>query len=193
VYEKSERPGLIIDSYNKLNKTMLVSKRFFIGALLLLTISFINAQRRVVDSLLHLLSSAKNDTDRLDIMFNLVDPYKNVNLDSGIYYAQQGVLLAKKFNDPHADAAALDNYGYALFNAGNYPDALKANLEALQQFQQVKDTAGIGGCYLHLGFVYRNMDEYRKAIEYFSKYKAIADYYNDDFMRLFFCRERKSV
>ena len=103
-------------------------------------------------------------------MGSLVEPYKNVNLDSGLYYAQQTLLLSKKINDPYV-ASTLNNYGYALFNAGNYPDALEAHLNALKQFQKNDDTAGIAEANLHIGFVYRNMDEYRKAIDYFSKYK----------------------
>ncbi len=160
-------------------------KSIFIGAITWLCISSVHAQRQIVDSLLQLLPYAKDDTTRIIIMSNLVEPYKNVNLDSGIYYAQQALLLSKKINDPYI-AYALDNYGYALFNAGNYPDAIEANLNSLGQFETNADTVGIASANLHLGFVYRNMDEYRKAISYFSKYKLLADYYNDDLMRIRF-------
>jgi two-component system, NtrC family, sensor kinase len=158
-------------------------KSIFIVITLLLSISNADAQRKIVDSLLRLLPIAKHDTDKFLILSGLVDPYKNVNVDSGVYYAQQALLLSKKIDEIDLEGWALDNYGYALFNAGNYPDALEAHLKALKQFQKNDDTAGIAEANLHIGFVYRNMDEYRKAIDYFSKYKLIADYYNDDLMR----------
>src|SRR5438067_2032009 len=138
-------------------------KNIFIAITFLLGILYADAQRKTVDSLLSLLPIAKHDTDRFFILSGLVEPYKNVNLDSGLYYAQQALLLSKKINEIDLGGEALDTYGYALFNAGNYPDALEAHLKALQQFQKKADTAGIAEANLHLGFVYRNMDEYRKA------------------------------
>src|SRR6476661_3094101 len=107
-------------------------KSIFFGALIWLCIPCIHAQRKIVDSLLQLLPSAKDDTSRIIIMGSLVEPYKNVNLDSGVYYAQQALLLSRKINDPYV-AYTVDNYGYALFNAGIYPDAIEAHLNALQQ------------------------------------------------------------
>src|SRR5207249_8972270 len=130
-------------------------KSIFIGALIWLCIPSVHAQRKIVDSLLQLLSTAKDDTTMIIIMSNLVESYKNVNLDSGVYYAQQALLISKKINDPYV-AQTLDNYGYSLFNAGNYPDAIEAHLNALQQFQRNADTAGIAEANLYLGFVYRN-------------------------------------
>ena|GEM_PF-5658406 len=141
-----------------------------------------SAQRKIVDSLLKEFSMAKNDTTKFSICANLVEAYKNVNLDSGVYYAQQQILISRRFNDPAMSAAALNQYGYALFFAGNYPDALSMIYKALQIGEQAKDTFEIAVSNLQLGFVYRNSDEYREAIEYFNKYKAAADYYNDDFM-----------
>ena len=160
-------------------------KSIFLFTMIWLCSPSIQAQRKVVDSLLQLLPAAKDDTTRIMIMAGLVEPYKNIDLDSGVFYAQRALLLSKQINDPYT-AYSLDNYGYALFDAGNYPDAIEAHLNALQQFQRSADTAGMSQAYLHLGFVYRNMDEYRKAIDYFNKYKTIADYYNDDQMRLRF-------
>ena len=115
-----------------------------------------------------------------------VEAYKNVNLDSGVYYAQQQILISKKLKDSGLSAVALNQYGYALFFAGNYPDALSMLFKALQIGEQIKDTFVIAVSNLQLGFVYRNSDEYAKAIEYFKKYKVAADYYNDDNMRMTF-------
>ena len=146
----------------------------------------VTAQRRIVDSLLRELTVAKDDTARFYTCRDLVEAYKNVNLDSGVYYAQQQILISKKLDNPAMTAGALNQYGYALFFAGNYPDALSMLYKALQIGEQIKDTADIAFSNLYLGFVYRNSDEYRKAIEYFNKYKIAADYYNDDFMRVNF-------
>src|SRR5258706_11162438 len=150
-----------------------------VAIIFFLLINFSNtiAQRKTVDSLLKLLSTAKNDTARIITYGDLVEAYKNVNLDSGVYYAQQQILISKKLNDPYWSAVALNQYGYALLFAGNYPDALAALYQALQQSEHNADTSGIATSYLQLGFVYRNSDEYRKALYYFNKYKLITDYY----------------
>ena len=58
--------------------------------------------------------------------------------------------------------------------------------KALQIGEEIIDTAEITSSNQYLGFVYRNSDEYRKAIEYFNKFKVAAEYYNDDYMRLNF-------
>jgi tetratricopeptide (TPR) repeat protein len=166
-----------------------IKRIVFLFISIILCGSEVTAQRKIVDSLLKELSVAKDDTTRFDICGNLVEAYKNVNLDSGVYYAQQQILISKKFNEPDMSAGALNQYGYALFFAGNYPDALSMLYRALQISEQLKDTFQIAISNLHLGFVYRNSDEYRKAIEYFDKYKVAADFYNDDYMHLIFYGE----
>ena len=167
-----------------------VAKKIFVLVLLLsLSITNAVAQRKTVDSLLRLLPVAKDDTSVLIIMDGLIEAYKNVNLDSGVYYAQQQVLISQRMNTTYYQAYALSSYGSALFFAGNYPDAVAALLKALQKFESIADTFGIAQCYLNLGFVYRNSDEYRKAIDYFNKYKLVADHYNNDDMRLRFFAE----
>jgi tetratricopeptide (TPR) repeat protein len=160
-----------------------MTKSILIVIALSLSIFYGAAQRQMVDSLLKLLPTAKDDTSRLIIMDGLIEAYKNVNLDSGVYYAQQEILITNRMNDPYQQAYALNQYGHALFFAGNYPEAVEVLLKALQQFENHADTFAIASSYLGLGFVYRNSDEYRKAIEYFIKYKEIADYYNNDWMR----------
>ena len=137
----------------------LIKKIIVVTLFLSLCVTYVVAQRKTVDSLLKLLSTAKNDTSIFFINGNLIEAYKNVNLDSGVYYAQQQILITKRINDPYLQAVALNQYGYALFFAGNYPDALNALFKALQQFENNADTFGIAVSNLHLGFVYRNSDE----------------------------------
>ena len=147
------------------------------------------AQRKMADSLLNVLANTSNDTTKYIATSSLVDAYRNIDLDSGVYYAQQLILLSKRFNDPQAAAGALNMYGYSLFFAGHYPDALEVSFRALQQAELDKDSGSIASNTLLIGFVYRNSDEYQKAIHYFNKYKAIADHFNDNGMRAFFYAE----
>src|SRR5687768_3303139 len=91
------------------------------------------AQRKMVDSLLNVLATTSNDTTRYIATSSLAEAYRNIDLDSGVYYAQQLILLSKRFNDSQAAAGALNMYGYALFFAGHYPDALEVSFQALRQ------------------------------------------------------------
>ena len=117
-----------------------MKKILFLFTHVLLCVSTLLSQRKIVDSLLKELPKAKDDTTKFYICAGLVEAYKNINLDSGIYYAQQQILISKEFNDLAFTADALNQYGYALFFAGNYPDALSMLYKALQIGEQAKDT-----------------------------------------------------
>lgn len=148
-----------------------------------LSIFYGAAQRRTVDSLLKIIQT-KEDTSRVVITDRLIEAYRNINHDSGVYYGQQQILMIQRSNSPRHHAYALNIYGRALFFAGNYPEAMNVLLDALQKSENIPDTMEISKSYLVLGFVYRISDAYRKSIDFFTKYKIIADHYNDDEMRL---------
>jgi len=141
----------------------------------------VTAQRREIDSLLHELSIAGDDSARAQLTSMLVDPYRNINLDSSLYYGQQSLLIAKKINVPDAIGWSYSIWGFALFSNGNYPEAMEAEFKALEIFKNIPDSLGIASAYRIIGFIHRNQDEYREAINYFEKARNIFSLLNDEF------------
>jgi tetratricopeptide (TPR) repeat protein len=114
------------------------------------------------------------DSIKLFCLYEISNAYKNINLDSMVFYAQQAVVLSIKNKFPAiAEADALSNLANALWYAGNYPDAMEAFFKALKKAEPVGDTLQIGSIYNGLAMVNRNEGNFRQAINYYSKAEAL--------------------
>src|SRR4051812_45291875 len=92
----------------------------------------VNAQFSWADSLKNLLSSAREDTTKLNILSILVVKYTWTLPDSALTYAQKELLLARKMKSDYALADALTGYGGVLSIMGNYSQAIYFELEGLK-------------------------------------------------------------
>src|SRR5436190_5266537 len=89
----------------------------------------VNAQFSWADSLKNLLSSAKEDTTKLNLLSVLVVKYTWTIPDSALTYAQEELLLARKMKSDDALSDALTGYGGVLSIMGNYSQAIYFELE----------------------------------------------------------------
>ncbi|MGC4035208.1 MAG: tetratricopeptide repeat-containing sensor histidine kinase [Chitinophagaceae bacterium] len=90
---------------------------------------FLKAQSRL-DSFHLLLSNASSDTVRMNLYDQLGWYYAEINRDSALYYFEQELPVARKLNMQLYEADALNGKGSMLRELRNYPESLKAFLEA---------------------------------------------------------------
>ena len=119
------------------------------------------------DSLKHELSIAKNDTNRVLIMANLVEAYRWSKPDSGILYGQQALSIAKRIKFLRGEATALICISVIQRELGNLPKALEIALKGLQIAQKNHfDQEEVLG-YIRIGNIYLASKNYYKALNYY--------------------------
>ena len=107
--------------------------RKFIKILLLLIIPvLVNAQQGNPDSLKRELIHATTDSARWVICWNLSFYYGEKYRDSGLYYAETGLHLARQNNKHLNEAALLDFKGYELIRLGQLPESYQCLTQALK-------------------------------------------------------------
>ncbi len=105
----------------------------------LLTSTICFSQKSSPDSLRLLISKTQNDTLKFQLYEHLYDFYSDKQLDSALYYATKRVQLIQQYNQPLAEAYALDNQGYYLYRQGNYSAAMKCFLKAIKISEDPKN------------------------------------------------------
>ena len=84
------------------------------------------------DSLQLIWNKTSNDTLRMGIARSLAYYYSEINIDSGLYYTQQQLALARQLKLKLWEADALDGIGYMFSYLKNYSGSLQAFLEGLK-------------------------------------------------------------
>ncbi len=85
-----------------------------------------------MDSAYVMLQHAANDTVRMGAYTMLASLYDDVNVDSGIYYCNQGIAIAEKLDLQLNKAEMLALMGIHLMKTGNYPEALRVISQGLK-------------------------------------------------------------
>jgi len=131
----------------------------------------VNAQNNTADSFKQLLRIEKNDTIRLSIIDSIIRHSTYTNLDTGISYAQQSLLLAKKIKIPREEALSLIVYGWIVSYSGNYAQSIDYLFKALKKSENLEDTTLISFCYSSLAEVYKDQGDFNHALFYCRKQK----------------------
>jgi tetratricopeptide (TPR) repeat protein len=140
----------------------------------------LSAQRQdYLDSVKHAFSAATSDSARFMNLYWLTITYAESDPDSAIHYGQETYAFAARHKDklpPWTEWNSSNVLGWALWSAGNYPDAQEYFFQQLAQSEAIKDTFGIYQSYGNLGALNRNEGNYKLAINY---YKKSLSFYHD--------------
>lgn len=140
----------------------------------------LSAQRQdYIDSVKHVLNSATSDSAKFMNLYWLSIIYAESDPDSAIYYGQAAYQFVSKNKDKlpvWAEWNGSNALGWALWSAGNYPDAQQYFFQQLAQSEAIKDTFGIYQAYANLGALNSNEGNYKVAINY---YKKSLSYYHE--------------
>ena len=120
----------------------------------------------VIDSLLTELAKAKEDTNKVNILYELCFRVRDLNdLELALKYGEEGFQLANRLKYKKGIAGALGNMGSIYNLQGDYNEAIKKQMAALQIRQEINDKEGIARSYLHLGNVYSSKDNLSEALK----------------------------
>lgn len=148
----------------------------FISILLLLFINLAKAQDyQIIDSLKQELSSAKEDTNKVFLYYNLGYAYQWSFPDSALSYAIPGLALSKKLQYERGELKMLLPITEALAMKGNYSKALELRFQVLELAKKLNDSKEIAHALALIGAIYYYTKDYQKALNYFYKAKALSN------------------
>src|SRR5687767_9871348 len=101
------------------------------------------SQNNKPDSLLHSLSSAKEDTNKVHALLQLSNEYKDFKPDSALLYARQALKLSRKLKFKSGEAKSLSGLALSYLYANNRNKALENFLKAMKIYEDLNDKSGI--------------------------------------------------
>lgn len=153
------------------------TKKLALFTLILLNFSlFATAQMQedvaYVDSLKKVQESNYTDSVQFVIYAATSAMYRNTEPDSSLYYARTLSLFENKNKNKlpgEMEPVVLDILGWALWTAGNYPDARATFIRLLEYGEKSGDTGAVVAGYRGIGVVYRNEGNFKEAIKNFQR------------------------
>jgi tetratricopeptide (TPR) repeat protein len=140
-----------------------------------------NAQIGNRDSIKHLLESDSHDTSRVLHLADLSYTYLESNPDTTMLLALKALSLAHRIGYEKGIAVSLNRIGNSYDYLGNYPKAMEAYLQALKINDKIGNLDGKQRNTGNIGFVYLLQEDYRQALNYSFKGKALAEQINNQF------------
>jgi signal transduction histidine kinase/Flp pilus assembly protein TadD len=138
--------------------------------------AFSQSQRELLDSLKTALNQAKNPTDQVTILSELVWNYVPISMDTAIIFGERGIEKAKLLNEPELLSQLYSDLGYAWMEKGELVNARENYQNALKLRVELGDSTKIYGTITNLGSVYQRdfqsdsaMVNYLKALKFFER------------------------
>lgn len=130
------------------------------------------------DSLLKVLQTAKEDTNKVLTYINTGQQYENNQPDSAVYYYTQARLLSEKLNYTVGVIKYISNVTYVLNLKGQLDSSLKLNLYAIELAKKIDDKKRLAFGLTNVGTTYLNMRKYENAADYFLQSARMLDELN---------------
>jgi two-component system, NtrC family, sensor kinase len=125
--------------------------------------------QQIIDSLKQELRTAKTGPTQASITNQIALIYRLQNPDSGIYYATQGLKLARKYRSAEEEGASFYTLGFTYTLTGNFPQAIEMLLKAKGIAEKNGFTGRLESIYTNFGSVYLGLKDYPKALYYLKK------------------------
>ena len=121
---------------------------------------------RTSDSLINLLKIAKEDTNKVNLLYSIGDVFESSYPDSAKKYIYQGGALSKKIGYTIGTQKFYRRMGYVFAVQSQYDSLLLYSQLSLETAKTLKDTFNIGVALFNIGIAYRFKSDYENAIHY---------------------------
>jgi signal transduction histidine kinase len=126
-------------------------------------------KQNVIDSLSQLLTYAKTDTTKVNILSDLAFCYVSYDINKAMQHAATSLQLAQSIKYPYGIALSLRNISYIYYVKSEYSLALKYALESLNEAQKINNLALVANNFGVIGNIYLDQKEDQKALAYYQK------------------------
>jgi tetratricopeptide (TPR) repeat protein len=148
-------------------------KKIGITLLFVVLISGVQAQQRTIDSLKKLAGTAKDDTTKVNLLYQLSKYWSISRPDSTMMMVRQILEISQRVNYLKGEAMGLNMQGNVFGGTGNYPKALSSYLAALKINEKRNDSLAMAKNLGNLGTVYSSLGDNRQAVIYLLKAGAL--------------------
>ncbi|MEO6611076.1 MAG: sensor histidine kinase [Chitinophagaceae bacterium] len=138
--------------------------KLFVIAILFLQVS--QAQNFNTDSLLVILSSANNDSNKVNLLRNIGVSLAHKDPQKAIEYWKQGVDLSRQLGYDLGMARSFINIGTGYTFTGKYESAAIYTDSAIFYCHKINDPNRLALSYLNRADIYRNLLDYKNALLY---------------------------
>ncbi|WP_340200008.1 tetratricopeptide repeat protein [Ascidiimonas sp. W6] len=140
------------------------------GVLFSLYFSQLLANPQKIDSLLHQLSSLKEEnTIKVDLLNTIGFEYWIVDANESIVFGKEALQLSETLKYTKGLAKANRIVGVAYWAQGNQNKALEYLNTSHKLYKTIKDKTGLANTRLNIGMVYADLKEYEKALHYYEQ------------------------
>jgi tetratricopeptide (TPR) repeat protein len=156
-------------------------KRYLLFIGLVFSSCFAFAQNKNIDSLLTLLKTNKEDTNKVITLNEIAwELYKIGSYDTAIMYADTAKTIAMAIGYKKGIVSAHNKMGNDYEKKGNYPLALKNHITCLKLCKEMGNKKSIASCYNNIGIVYYNQGNYPEALKnYYASLKLFEEIGNE--------------
>ena len=126
----------------------------------------VSAQLTEADSLRKLVSTAADDSFKVNNLILLSRQYFGADSSLALQYASQAKDLAEKVDYKAGVANSLKTTGIVYYTQGNYMEALDYWNKAMQVYESIGDEVGVANMLSNIGAIYFNQGEDAKALEF---------------------------
>ena len=137
------------------------------------------AQTKQTDSLNSLLSVAKADTSKVNILLALSKSLVKSDSKKALLFANQAKTLSEELDFKKGTAYALKSIGMSYYFQGNYIETVLYWQQSLNTFRAMGDKLGIANILNNLGAVNFNEGNSEKAIEYYLESLKVSEEIGD--------------
>ena len=125
------------------------------------------AQNEKADSLLQSLEIAEADTTQVNIYAELGMLYIYSDIEKTKTYAEKALEISEKADYQKGIANAYRQIGFYYLFTSNYPVCIENTVKSMELAKQIGSTNIVASCANTLGMVYRELEAYDQALEYF--------------------------
>ncbi|MBL1231914.1 MAG: tetratricopeptide repeat protein [Flavobacteriales bacterium] len=122
-----------------------------------------------LDSLSKYISSASEDTTKIEALIKLGKKLRNGQVDSATTIFQQALQLSKKIKWRKGEALAYGTLATCKSIQSDYPGAIEYYYNALAIHEELNNLDGVAVMYAGLGVLYKNTNDLEKALELHNK------------------------
>jgi serine phosphatase RsbU (regulator of sigma subunit) len=145
-----------------------MQKKILIIIAVLFSSGILFSQNRKADSLLQLLKSQKEDTNKVNTLFHLTRAVRRTDPDKAFGYIKEGIVLSEKLGFKRGVFKFHNIRGNILSVTGNNDSALSSYHTALDIATEINEKAALSMINNNIGLVHFNRGDYNKALEYYT-------------------------
>ncbi len=150
----------------------------FLSIIFVLSFCAASAQTKNIDSLSFLVNYSKEDSNKVNYLWQLGDELSISNPEKALKLASEGLLLAQQIKYTEGQSRSYGILAKILMNMGNYPSALEYNFKKLKIEEQRIKPQNMASVLMNIGIVYVLQDQYKDALKYYSKADSVINKYN---------------